>query len=152
MIASPSGVGSNWDEAMGRYDLNMIIMVFIMKSWSSQNHDDHKMIIKSSSSSARVGSGPSETKQWADMIAKPKQAAVVWHRWSWWWRWWWCWWWWWSSQFSIDWSKCHHIRVDGAQSIWRQGCSQPTFHQLTAIDWSPILCFSATPSLPRQQS
>ena len=29
---------------------------------------------------ARVGSGPSETKQWADMIAKPKQAAVVWHR------------------------------------------------------------------------
>ena len=30
--------------------------------------------------SARVGSGPSETKQWADMIAKPKQAAVVWHR------------------------------------------------------------------------
>ena len=27
-----------------------------------------------------MGSGPSETKQWADMIAKPKQAAVVWHR------------------------------------------------------------------------
>ena len=29
-----------------------------------------------------MGSGPSETKQWADMIAKPKQAAVVWHRWK----------------------------------------------------------------------
>lgn len=29
---------------------------------------------------SRVGSGPSETKQWSDMIAKPKQSAVVWHR------------------------------------------------------------------------
>ena len=38
------------------------------------------MINNTPSLSARVGSGPSETKQWADMIAKPKQAAVVWHR------------------------------------------------------------------------
>ena len=30
--------------------------------------------------SAKNGSGPSETKQWQDMIAKPRQAVVVWHR------------------------------------------------------------------------
>jgi hypothetical protein len=32
--------------------------------------------------SARNSSGPRETKQWGDMIAKPRQAAVVWHRYS----------------------------------------------------------------------
>jgi hypothetical protein len=30
--------------------------------------------------SAKQGSGPTETKQWQDMIAKPRQAVVVWHR------------------------------------------------------------------------
>ncbi|XP_059080048.1 synaptotagmin-7-like isoform X2 [Tigriopus californicus] len=29
---------------------------------------------------SKNGSGPSETKQWQDMIAKPRQAVVVWHR------------------------------------------------------------------------
>jgi len=29
---------------------------------------------------ARNGSGPRESAQWGDMIAKPRQAAVVWHR------------------------------------------------------------------------
>jgi len=28
----------------------------------------------------RNSSGPQETKQWADMIAKPRQTAIVWHR------------------------------------------------------------------------
>ena len=30
--------------------------------------------------SAKNGSGPTETKQWQDMIAKPRQSVVVWHR------------------------------------------------------------------------
>ena len=29
---------------------------------------------------AKNGSGPTETKQWQDMIAKPRQSIVVWHR------------------------------------------------------------------------
>ncbi|XP_071744567.1 synaptotagmin-7 isoform X2 [Lepeophtheirus salmonis] len=29
---------------------------------------------------SKNGSGPTETKQWQDMIAKPRQAVVVWHR------------------------------------------------------------------------
>jgi len=34
----------------------------------------------SHSFSAKQGSGPTEIKQWQDMIAKPRQAVVVWHR------------------------------------------------------------------------
>ena len=29
---------------------------------------------------AKNGSGATETKQWQDMIAKPRQSVVVWHR------------------------------------------------------------------------
>ena len=29
---------------------------------------------------AKNSSGTSETKQWQDMIAKPRQAVIVWHR------------------------------------------------------------------------
>jgi len=29
---------------------------------------------------SKNGSGPTETKQWQDMIAKPRQSVVVWHR------------------------------------------------------------------------
>ena len=45
-----------------------------------KHHSGFTLFNNTPSLSARVGSGPSETKQWADMIAKPKQAAVVWHR------------------------------------------------------------------------
>ena len=31
-------------------------------------------------STAKNGSGATETKQWQDMIAKPRQSVVVWHR------------------------------------------------------------------------
>ena len=31
-------------------------------------------------SAAKNSSGTSETKQWQDMIAKPRQAVIVWHR------------------------------------------------------------------------
>jgi len=33
-----------------------------------------------SSFAAKLSSGNTETKQWSDMIAKPRQAVVVWHR------------------------------------------------------------------------
>ena len=32
--------------------------------------------------SARNSSGPQETNQWAEMIAKPRQSTVIWHRWG----------------------------------------------------------------------
>ena len=39
-------------------------------------NDDHSNFLLS----AKNGSGPTETKQWQDMIAKPRQSIVVWHR------------------------------------------------------------------------
>ena len=75
-------VGFNQRCWIDHYCLNCVILSCHHHNHDHGDFDDHHHIKLSSWWwSARVGSGPSETKQWADMIAKPKQAAVVWHRW-----------------------------------------------------------------------
>ena len=55
------------------------------KKWNEKKRENNFLIIEKCLTlictiSAKNGSGPTETKQWQDMIAKPRQSVVVWHR------------------------------------------------------------------------